>query len=202
LIYDTTLDQFFTMNVAGDTKVGITIGTAGITDANITAAKLAADVIDETKIADNGIDSEHYNNGSIDSEHLEGTLPDGADLAAATQAGDGDRTIADKAYVDSHHEAAKIKGWAKVLGSNGSDQGSYNVSSTSRTSQGLFVVNWDTDFAAQFANVCVVATVNHTDAAIPYVSAQAVGSVSITVRTHAGALVDPGYLNVMAIGTQ
>jgi len=51
LIYDTTLLQFFTMNATGDAKVGITIGTAGIADANITTAKIADANITTVKLA-------------------------------------------------------------------------------------------------------------------------------------------------------
>ena len=66
------------------------IGTLGIADDAITAAKLpadsvgaselannavdtaaiAADAVDGTKIADNAINSEHYTDGSIDNAHL------------------------------------------------------------------------------------------------------------------------------------
>ena len=52
LIYDTTLLQFFTMNEAGDTKVAITIGTAGIADANVMTADIADANVTSAKIAD------------------------------------------------------------------------------------------------------------------------------------------------------
>ena len=55
LIYDTTLLQFFTMNEAGDTKVAIEIGIAGIADANITTVKIADANVTTAKIVDGDI---------------------------------------------------------------------------------------------------------------------------------------------------
>ncbi len=55
LLFDTTLNQFFTMNAAEDTKVAIEIGTAGIADANVTTALIADANITTALIADANI---------------------------------------------------------------------------------------------------------------------------------------------------
>ena len=82
------------------------IGTLGIADDAITAAKLpadsvgaselannavdtaaiAADAVDGTKIADDSIDSEHYAAGSIDNAHLADNAVDGTHIALGSDA--------------------------------------------------------------------------------------------------------------------
>jgi len=54
--------------------------------------------------------------GGVTSAMLEGTLPDGADLAAATESGDSDRTIADKAYVDAKEDIISTQATAGIFG--------------------------------------------------------------------------------------
>lgn len=109
-----------------------------------------------------------------------------------------------KAYADALGGSGVgfIKGWANVKGSDGSDNGSYNVSATARSSAGVFVITWDTDFAN--TNYAVVATQFHaTILQNLRISAKATGSVTITVNNKSsGAAEDPTELCVMAIGTQ
>jgi hypothetical protein len=76
----------------------------------------------------------------------------------------------------------------------------FNVSGVTRTSTGLFVISWDTDFAD--ANYFVVVTARHNDNAFGLVQSVTAGSVTVEIRDHNGNVIDPTALYVMAMGAQ
>lgn len=75
----------------------------------------------------------------------------------------------------------------------------YNVSSVTRTSAGLFVVNWNRDFAA--ATFAVVASFLGAVDLVWRVTAQVAGSTTILFSTPAGTPTDPTSVSVLAFGT-
>lgn len=94
---------------------------------------------------------------------------------------------------------AVIKAWVSCTGATPPViNDSYNVSSVTRTSAGVFVVNWDTDFAD--TNYCVVAT--GEDQLVTYIDTVATGSCEVKTDSVGGTPSDPTNFYVMAIGAQ
>lgn len=94
-----------------------------------------------------------------------------------------------------------VKGWAHWTGATPPVKvDDFNVSGVTRTSAGLFVISWDTDFAN--ANYCVVATARNADNAYAFVTAVTAGTTTIQVKDHNGNATDPTAFYVTVIGAQ
>ena len=135
----------------------------------------------------------------------DGKIKDGAVLEAATESGDGDRTVADKAYVDAQiaaaHVSARCKAWV-THNSAGVIQGSgFNITSTGRNSIGDYTVTWDTDFADTDYAVSINSHTATDEGTFCSIKTKAVGSVRYTVTNRAGSNVDFAC-DVMAFGDQ
>jgi len=130
-------------------------------------------------------------------------ISDGA-RTDTNSAPDEDTGVANKKYVDDQNvsQAGQIKGWAEVTGANGNLVNGYNVSSSSRTSTGIYVINWDTDFAG--VGYSPQLSVRHaTSQIVAQFTAQAAGSVTVTCWSRAtGSVIDPTEVYVWAIGSQ
>lgn len=90
--------------------------------------------------------------------------------------------------------------WASVAGINGSTAASCGVSSTSRSAQGVFVVNYSTNFSS--TNYVVVATCEVNNTYFAYVSTKGTSSCTIKVTDLAGNAQDPTTLHVACFGAQ
>lgn len=86
-----------------------------------------------------------------------------------------------------------LKGWA-VIATSGAITSSYNVSSSSRSSTGNYVVNWDTDFSGNNFPACANGTA--TDATVSWLSNQALVQLTAT-----GVLTNDSFAIITA-GTQ
>lgn len=89
-------------------------------------------------------------------------LGDGSQVAAATEGGDADRTISDKAYVDNQIAAnalaknKQVRCWVQH-GGNGQRRGTgLNITSTARNDVGDYTVTWATNFADDNYAVSIV----------------------------------------------
>ena len=157
------------------------------------------------------LEGANLKNDSVTKDALEGTLPDGADLEAATESGDGDRTIADKAYVDDENTSQTsglIKAWVSFDGDTGTINGTgFNITSVSRTATGKYTITWATDFAdddyaiagfcGDAAGLAGVVTTGTTDTPL------SAGTALVeTRRTDNAALFDFNLVTVIAIGDQ
>ena len=134
-------------------------------------------------------------------------LPDGAVLEAATETGDDDRTIADKAYVDSSTKgdiAANAeficKGWGLITHPT-TVTAEGNISSVTNPATGTYVVNWDTNFGS--ANYAVTVTPLSTSGHILWVVfAKDAGSVTIKFENTAAAPTNIESFDIIAFGAQ
>lgn len=95
--------------------------------------------------------------------------------------------------------ASQTKGWTKFAGATGTTSASENVTSVNRSGTGVYQINWTNAFAT--ANYVV--TYGYEDALALFVriTAQAAGSVTLTIITPAGAAADPTAVHVTAHGT-
>lgn len=93
-----------------------------------------------------------------------------------------------------------IKAWAKVA-SDGTIEDSYNVTSVTRPSTGVYEITWDTDFAD--ANYVVIGAAQSTNrSCIPDETTQAAGLIRVNVRIqHTNAFSNTGFY-VIALGDQ
>ena len=109
-----------------------------------------------------------------------------------------------KAYADAQNvsHAGQIKGWANLNGEDGTNNASYNVTSTVRSAEGIYVITWDTDFAS--ADYCVTFGQFHAgNLQNVRITAQAAGSVTVETNNKTTSNdEDCTELNVMAIGAQ
>ncbi|MDP6583878.1 MAG: hypothetical protein QF535_04420 [Anaerolineales bacterium] len=73
-------------SVAASELADDAVDTAAIANLAVTTAKIAADAIDGTKLADDAVNSEHYTNGSIDTVHIGDNQVTGAKIAMGSDA--------------------------------------------------------------------------------------------------------------------
>ena len=175
----------------------------------ITTDQLGALSVTEGKIA----------TAAVTQTKIEGTLPDGSTLAAATESGDPDRTIADKGFVDTQittldTDGSTITAWVNFTGqisnaslpTNMGIKASKGVTSVSKTSTGTYLVTFSTAFAADTYGVATGAeALKSTDSGDVYVSSinKTTTQVEVFVFTTGGALDDKANdYTVMAIGAQ
>lgn len=95
-----------------------------------------------------------------------------------------------------------VKAWVNFNGSTGVINGSYNVSSTFRSSTGKYTINWDTNFAN--TNYCVVASADEGGGNGLWVTpfSLTVGSAQIDARNVVNDPADAGKVYVIAMGDQ
>jgi len=95
-----------------------------------------------------------------------------------------------------------IKAWVTFdgAGANGAKtpQDSYNVTGVSKTSTGIYVITWDTNFDG--TTYCVVANTSQTAGQVA-ITTRATGTCTITA-TQDGAEVKDAVITLMAIGDQ
>ena len=209
-------------NLQAGFKVG---GVAGIGTASI-----QDDAIDGTKIADDSINSEHYVAASIDNEHLADDAVGVAELSATGTASSstflrGDNSWADpgggpdqasqaemeaESNVDKYiapdllkNGPSSCKAWGKFAVA-GTVNASYNVSSVTDNSTGLWTVNWNTDFSSvNYAAVCGWRDDNDKVEFQVSGGSQATGTYEFKMVNGGGSLTDPNAaddMHVVAFG--
>lgn len=100
-----------------------------------------------------------------------------------------------------------INGWINFKGTaTASIYGSFNVSSFSRTSTGVYVITWDRDFAATAYSIVGIgdnrANLSEVMIDTSNTAGLSTGSCGINTTNKAGTVVDPEVCTLIAIGGQ
>jgi hypothetical protein len=111
----------------------------------------------------------------------------------------GNLTVTGSISATNITEKREVKAWVVFNGGSAVISDSYNVTSVSRTSAGVYVINWTTPFAT--ANYALSGMANN---GVMYEYSIATGSADIRVLDNdfSGAMRDSNYVSVIAIGDQ
>ena len=129
-----------------------------------------------------------------------GTVP-GAATQAEMEAAAVNTSYAAPSTTQYHPGVAKA--WVKFTGATGATTASYNSTSVSRTSAGLYTWTIGNDFSsANWAVVGITWNSGTNDPATVAVVAQAAGTLDIEVRNRNGVLIDPTSVYLVGFGDQ
>lgn len=97
-----------------------------------------------------------------------------------------------------------VKGWVKFVGTNGSIEDSYNVTSvTDNGGVGSFTINWDTNFANDDYACSFMADTQGSERVGYTFGAQNVGDITVVIwQDDAATATDVEHAHVIAIGDQ
>lgn len=155
-----------------------------------------------TESADDGTYGGILNEYLLISHASDGKIKDGA-VFTTSAAPTVDAGLANKLYVDNQIVSTKptAKGWCKFASNGTIASGSFNVTSVSRDSAGVYTITWATDFA-DTNYVPVAASLRASFIAV--VTDIAVGTCKIRTYSISGGvfIANDGAAGLTAFGTQ
>lgn len=126
------------------------------------------------------------------------TLTTTAASKSDQQTGTSTTTVVTPAQQQSHDSAMKVT--ASITGA-GAVNSSYNVSSVTRSSAGVYVINFTTAFANTFYGCISTATVSATNL-VTETNSKNTGNITLLVLNLSGATADPVTVDIMCFGRQ